>query len=96
MLLHANHLMLAGFKNENRTVAALVWRVSGASGFGTPVALGAPMLVELGHPPLQSVVCLLIMNTLATPYGMKDIGSRIVRVEDGKLVPKKHRGILQQ
>lgn len=48
---------------------AFAYLVEGASGFGTPAALGAPMLVELGHPPVQSVVCLLIMNTLATPFG---------------------------
>ncbi|CAD7695229.1 unnamed protein product [Ostreobium quekettii] len=48
---------------------AFAYLIEGASGFGTPVALGAPMLVELGHAPFQSVLCLLIMNTLATPYG---------------------------
>jgi lactate permease len=42
---------------------------AGASGFGTPVALAAPMLASLGHDPLLTVVCLLIMNTLATQFG---------------------------
>lgn len=42
---------------------------SGASGFGTPVALSAPMLSSLGHAPIPSVACLLIMNTLATQFG---------------------------
>lgn len=41
----------------------------GASGFGTPVALAAPMLASLGHDPLLTVVCLLIMNTFATQFG---------------------------
>jgi hypothetical protein len=33
------------------------------------VALAAPMLASLGHNPLNTVVCLLIMNTLATQFG---------------------------
>ncbi|GMH40024.1 hypothetical protein BSKO_07928 [Bryopsis sp. KO-2023] len=48
---------------------AFAYLIEGASGFGTPVALAAPMLVELGHPAFNAVVCVLIMNTLATPYG---------------------------
>ena len=43
--------------------------VEGASGFGTPAALGAPMLVSVGHPPLESVVVLLVFNTFATVWG---------------------------
>lgn len=43
--------------------------VEGASGFGTPAALGAPMLVSVGHPPMESVVTLLIFNTFATVWG---------------------------
>ena len=43
--------------------------VEGASGFGTPAALGAPMLVSVGHPPMESVVVLLIFNTFATVWG---------------------------
>jgi hypothetical protein len=42
---------------------------AGASGFGTPVALAAPMLASLGHAPIPTVTCLLIMNTLATQFG---------------------------
>jgi L-lactate permease len=43
--------------------------VEGASGFGTPVALGAPMLISTGHPKFQSVVVLLVFNTFATVWG---------------------------
>lgn len=43
--------------------------VEGASGFGTPAALGAPMLVSFGHPAMESVVALLIFNTFATVWG---------------------------
>ncbi|WIA11159.1 hypothetical protein OEZ85_011296 [Tetradesmus obliquus] len=48
---------------------AFAYMVEGASGFGTPVALAAPMLASLGHAPLNTVACLLIMNTLATQFG---------------------------
>ncbi|CEM23179.1 unnamed protein product [Vitrella brassicaformis CCMP3155] len=43
--------------------------VEGASGFGTPVALAAPILAELGHDPIKSVVCCLIMNGIPNPFG---------------------------
>jgi hypothetical protein len=33
------------------------------------VALAAPMLASLGHDPLLTIVCLLIMNTFATQFG---------------------------
>lgn len=45
------------------------YMIEGASGFGTPVALGAPMLVSLGYPKFESVVTLLLMNTFATVWG---------------------------
>jgi len=48
---------------------AFAYLVEGASGFGTPVALAAPMLASLGHDPISTVACLLIMNTLATQFG---------------------------
>jgi L-lactate permease len=43
--------------------------VEGASGFGTPAALGAPLLISVGHPKLEAVVMLLIFNTFATVCG---------------------------
>ena len=43
--------------------------VEGASGFGTPVALGAPMLISLGHDKFESVIVLLLSNTFATVFG---------------------------
>ena len=48
---------------------AFAYLVEGASGFGTPVALGAPMLVSTGHPALESVVIMLLFNTFATVWG---------------------------
>lgn len=43
--------------------------LEGASGFGTPVALTAPMMIELGHDPVSAVVCGLLLNTLGTIFG---------------------------
>lgn len=40
-----------------------------ASGFGTPVALAAPVLVTLGHDPVAAISACLLFNTLATVYG---------------------------
>jgi len=48
---------------------AFEYLIEGASGFGTPIALAAPMMGQLGHDPFNTVVCGLIMNTLATPFG---------------------------
>eukprot|EP00980_Cylindrotheca_fusiformis_P017543 scaffold5502_cov115-Cylindrotheca_fusiformis.AAC.5 len=43
--------------------------MQGTSGFGTPVALGATMLVSMGHDPVKSVVTLLVMNAFSTVWG---------------------------
>lgn len=48
---------------------AFAYLVEGASGFGTPVALGAPMLVSTGNPAMESVVIMLCFNTFATVWG---------------------------
>jgi hypothetical protein len=47
---------------------AFEYMIEGASGFGTPVALAAPMLVSLGHPAVETISCCLIMNALSTVY----------------------------
>jgi L-lactate permease len=51
------------------SIFCFAYMVEGASGFGTPTALGAPMLVSMGHPAFESVVVLLIFNTFATVWG---------------------------
>mmetsp|Transcript_4513 Transcript_4513/g.9278 ORF Transcript_4513/g.9278 Transcript_4513/m.9278 type:complete len:697 (+) Transcript_4513:50-2140(+) len=54
---------------ELMLIFAFAYMIEGASGFGTPVALGAPMLVSLGHDKFGSIVTLLVMNTFATVWG---------------------------
>jgi lactate permease len=43
--------------------------LQGIGGFGAPVALGAPMLVSLGHDPLPSVIVLVVFNALCSHLG---------------------------
>jgi lactate permease len=43
--------------------------LEGASGFGTPAAICAPLLVALGFPPLSAVVLALISNSFPVTYG---------------------------
>lgn len=43
--------------------------LEGASGFGTPAAIAAPLLVALGFPPLAAVVVALIGDSSAVSFG---------------------------
>lgn len=43
---------------------AFAFMLEGASGFGTPAAIAAPMLVGLGFKPLKVAVLALIMNSV--------------------------------
>ncbi len=43
--------------------------LEGAAGFGTPVALVAPLLAGLGVPPLQSVVLALLGHAIGVSFG---------------------------
>ena len=48
---------------------SFVFLVEGASGFGTPAALAAPILVGLGFPPLRVAVLCIVMNAVPTSFG---------------------------
>ena len=43
--------------------------IEGASGFGTPAALAAPILVGLGFNPLKVAILCLIMNSVPVSFG---------------------------
>ena len=66
-----------GFKSiskDSRIQAIIVgWMFSsfieGAAGFGTPAALGAPLLVSLGFPPVAAAVVTLICDSTAVSFG---------------------------
>jgi lactate permease len=48
---------------------AFPFLLEGASGFGTPVAIAAPILVGLGFPPLRVALLVLVMNTAPVSFG---------------------------
>lgn len=48
---------------------AFSFLVEGVSGFGTPAALAAPLLVGLGFAPLPVVILCLMMNTVPVSFG---------------------------
>lgn len=48
---------------------AFSFMIEGASGFGTPAALAAPILVSLGLPPFRVAVLCLIMNSVPVSFG---------------------------
>lgn len=43
--------------------------IEGAAGFGTPAALGAPLLLGLGFPPLCAAVICLAFNSFPVTFG---------------------------
>lgn len=48
---------------------AFAFLIEGASGFGTPAALAAPVLVGLGFKPLPVAIMVLTMNTIPVSFG---------------------------
>jgi len=43
--------------------------IEGAAGFGTPAALGAPLLLSLGFPPMAAAVLCLVFNSFPVSFG---------------------------
>lgn len=65
---------LAGLSDDPRIAAILVgWFfalfMEGAAGFGTPVALAAPILVSLGFAPVQALTLALIGHAAGVSFG---------------------------
>lgn len=48
---------------------AFAFLIEGASGFGTPAALAAPLLVGMGFPALNVAILTLIMNSVPVTFG---------------------------
>ncbi|RIY34595.1 L-lactate permease [Psittacicella gerlachiana] len=48
---------------------AFAFMIEGASGFGTPAAIAAPLLVSLGFPAIQVCILTLIMNSVPVSFG---------------------------
>ena len=64
-----NHLS----RNRVAQVVIIGWSfqflIEGASGFGTPAALAAPLLVGLGFPALRVATACLILNSVPVSFG---------------------------
>jgi lactate permease len=48
---------------------AFPFLIEGASGFGTPAAIAAPILVGLGFPPVRVAILALVMNSIPVSFG---------------------------
>ncbi len=48
---------------------AFAFLIEGASGFGTPAALAAPLLVGLGFSPVRVAILTLVMNSVPVSFG---------------------------
>ena len=48
---------------------AFAFMIEGASGFGTPAALAAPLLVGLGFAPAKAALLALMMNSVPVSFG---------------------------
>lgn len=65
---------LTGLTADRRVQAILIaWFfglfMEGAAGFGTPVALAAPLLAGLGYPPVRAVVLALLGHAAGVSFG---------------------------
>ncbi len=65
---------LTGLTDDRRLQALLIaWFfglfMEGAAGFGTPVALAAPLLVGLGFPPVRAVALALLGHAAGVSFG---------------------------
>ena len=71
----------SGISRDHRVqVIIIAWLfgafLEGASGFGTPAAIGAPLLVALGFPPMAAVVMALIGDSAPVSFGA--IGTPVI------------------
>ncbi|KAA9010719.1 L-lactate permease [Histidinibacterium aquaticum] len=65
---------LGGLTTDHRMQVILIaWFfglfMEGAGGFGTPVALAAPLLAGLGHPPVRAVALALLGHAAGVSFG---------------------------
>lgn len=84
-----SHLFTSISPDRRVQVILIAWLfqafLEGGSGFGSPAAICAPLLVGLGFPPMAAVVLSLISNTFPVVYG--SVGTTIfVGLGQGLLV----------
>lgn len=73
VLKHMSQILNGITTNKVAQVMIIAWSFSflieGVSGFGTPAALAAPLLVGLGFPPIRVAIVCLIMNSVPVTFG---------------------------
>jgi lactate permease len=80
----------SGLSPDRRVQAVVIgWMfgafIEGASGFGTPAALAAPLLVGLGFPPLAAAVITLVYNS--TPVSFGAVGAPVYGAMSTLMIP---------
>lgn len=68
---------------------AFAFMIEGASGFGTPAAIAAPILVGLGFNPLRVALLTLVMNSVPVSFGA--VGT-LVRLRQSRPVGRQPAG----
>jgi len=76
---------LEGVADRRVAILLIAWFfalfLEGAAGFGTPVALAAPLLVGLGVPPVRALTAVLIGHAVGVSFGA--VGTPIVPLATG-------------
>lgn len=69
---------------------AFAFMLEGASGFGTPAAIAAPILVGLGFSPFKVIVFTLILNSIPVSFGAVGtptwFGFSALNLDDGQVL----------
>lgn len=87
--------MFSGITEDARLQAIIVGYcfagfIEGAAGFGTPAALGAPILISLGFPPLAAAAICLVCNS--TPVNPGPVGVPLLTASKVVADAVKHLG----
>ncbi|HXN09668.1 MAG TPA: L-lactate permease [Steroidobacteraceae bacterium] len=74
--------------NDRRVVLVVIGYCFGAllegvAGFGTPVAVTGALLIMVGFPPLQAIVCVLLFNTAPVAFGALGIPVTVLSAVTG-------------
>ncbi|MEM7390612.1 MAG: L-lactate permease, partial [Pseudomonadota bacterium] len=69
---------------------AFAFMLEGASGFGTPAAIAAPILVGLGFSPFKVIIFTLILNSIPVSFGAVGtptwFGFSALNLDDGQVL----------
>src|SRR5215217_2715289 len=87
----------ASISDDQRIQAVIIAFSFGAlmealAGFGTPVAIAAPMLVAIGFRPLQAAALALVANTAPVAFGA--IATPIITLSEVSSLPKDDLGAM--